>query len=393
MKFESVAANKNNYKWEQMIKREEKLYSSNTDVRSEFQRDYTRILHSTAFRRLKNKTQVFYAPENDNISTRIEHVNYVESISYTIAQYLGLNTELTRAISIGHDVGHAPFGHKGGNSLSKISEREIGNIFWHEKNGLFMVDNIELLEDYEGNKKNLDLTYAVRDGIISHCGEIDENAIKPREDAIDLNEYTKPNQYAPYTWEGCVVKISDKISYLGRDIEDGMRMGILDEHINELYDILGKKINNTIIINKLVSDLCENSSIDEGLKFSDDALEMMDKIKAYNYKYIYSSDKLKPSAEYFTTIIEKIYEILKECYNGENTAEKLKENTKFYPQLCNNFLEWIQDYWNISDRNRLKNRILFDIKNPNDYYSAIIYYISGMTDTYAIKMYKEIIHF
>ena len=109
MKFDSVIANENNPMWNQIIKREEELYKRVADLRSPFERDYTRILHSTAFRRLKNKTQVFYAPENDNICTRIEHVNYVESISYTIAKHLGLNSVLTRAFCIGHDVGLAPF--------------------------------------------------------------------------------------------------------------------------------------------------------------------------------------------------------------------------------------------------------------------------------------------
>ena len=107
-KFESEAANKSNPKYEQMIKREEKLYNDTNDLRTDFERDFTRILHSNAYKRLKHKTQVFFLPENDHVCTRIEHVNYVESISYTIANHLGLNTELTRAIAIGHDIGHAP---------------------------------------------------------------------------------------------------------------------------------------------------------------------------------------------------------------------------------------------------------------------------------------------
>ena len=102
--------------------------------------------------------------------------------------------------------------------MSEISQKDIGEKFWHERNGLEYVDKIELLEDNNRNEQNLNLTYAVRDGIISHCGEIDENGLKPRDEFIDLDEYTRPNQYAPYTWEACVVKVADKISYLGRDI-------------------------------------------------------------------------------------------------------------------------------------------------------------------------------
>ena len=145
--FKDYAANENNPKWNQMIKREQELYSKPGDIRSPFERDFNRILHTNAYNRLKHKTQVFYSPENDHISTRIEHVNYVESISYTIANYLGLNSELTRAIACGHDVGHGPFGHKGEKVLSSISQKELGKPFWHEQNGLNIVDNIELLDD------------------------------------------------------------------------------------------------------------------------------------------------------------------------------------------------------------------------------------------------------
>ena len=179
--LKNVAITKNNSKWENAIKRENELYYRGNDIRSEFERDYTRIIHSQGYRRLKHKTQVFFSPQNDHICTRIEHVALVESISYTIAKYLGLNTELTKAIATAHDIGHSPFGHQGEKILSEIKQRELGEIFWHEKNGLELVDKIELLEDPNEQKTNLNLTYAVRDGIVSHCGEIDENGLKPRE--------------------------------------------------------------------------------------------------------------------------------------------------------------------------------------------------------------------
>ena len=124
-KFANFAMNSQNPNWNKAIKREEELYSSayTTElIRDEFDRDFTRVLNSNAYKRLKHKTQVFYAPENDHICTRIEHVNLVDSISYNIAQYLGLNTELTRAIAIAHDLGHSPFGHQGEKVLSQISE-------------------------------------------------------------------------------------------------------------------------------------------------------------------------------------------------------------------------------------------------------------------------------
>lgn len=389
-KFENYAANPNNPNWDKIISRQLPLYNRNNFMRSEFERDYTRIIHSTAYRRLKHKTQVFFSPENDHICTRIEHVTHVESISYTIAKNLGLNTELTKAIAVAHDVGHSPFGHEGEKILSEISNRDLGISFWHEKNGLELVDNIELLEDTERYKQNLDLTYAVRDGIISHCGEIDENCLKPREEFIDLNDYKFPNQYAPYTWEGCVVKISDKISYLCRDIEDAITLKIFK-------DIPGEEdiINNTNLINNLIYDLCENSSPEKGLCLSENALNLMNRIKAFNYKYIYASDRIKPSTRYFRVVINEIYNLLKSMYDGQNTLNKLNDISDIYPNLCKGFINFITDYYDFDNREnlRLKNKVLFSIDNEKDFYKAIIYYISGMTDNFAIEIYNEIIHF
>ena len=313
--FKNYAANENNPKWENIVTRKLPLYHRNNDIRSEFERDYTRIIHSNSYRRLKHKTQVFFSPGNDHICTRIEHVTHVESISYSIANYLGLNTELTKAIAVSHDLGHSPFGHIGEKILSNFSKNDLGVPFWHEKNGLDLVDTIELLEDSEKYKQNLNLTYAVRDGIISHCGEIDENGLKPRDAFIDLSDYAKPNQFAPYTWEACVIKIADKISYIGRDIEDAITLGILDDHLDELYELLNynrkdKKLNNSNIIHYLVADLCENSSPEDGLCFSDDAYDLMNKIKEFNYKNIYFSDRIMPSNRYFEVVLTEIYNTL-----------------------------------------------------------------------------------
>ena len=399
-KFENYAATPSNPNWDYMIKRETPLYKRNTDLRDEFQRDYTRIIHSNSYKRLKHKTQVFFSPENDHICTRIEHVTHVESISYTIAKYFGLNTDLTKAISVAHDLGHSPFGHEGERILSEISKRDLAKPFWHEKNGLEFVDNIELLEDNNKNMQNLNLTYAVRDGIISHCGEIDENCIKPREEYINLDNYTYPNEFAPYTWEACVVKISDKISYICRDIEDAITLGILDEHVDELFELLNitsenEQINNTIIINNLIHDLCENSSPEKGLCFSKKALDLMNKIKEFNYKNIYSAEKIRPSTRYFNLIINEIYNLLKSTYNGLNTLSKLKSLSETYPKLGNGFTEFLYNYYDFGNREilKLKNKVLFSLENEKDYYQAIIYYISGMTDNFAIEIYNEIIHF
>lgn len=386
-KFKEYSATPNNPNWEKIIKREKEIYKRENDMRSEFERDYTRILHCNAYRRLKHKTQVFFSPENDHVCTRIEHVMHVESVSYTIAKYFGLNTELTKAIATGHDIGHSPFGHAGERILSEISQKEIGETFWHERNGMEYVDKIELLQDMNQNWQNLNLTYAVRDGIISHCGEIDENSLRPREEYINLYDYEYPNQYAPYTWEGCVVKIADKISYLGRDIEDAITLGILDEKLEELYKILKQKevINNTVIINHLIGDLCENSSPEKGLCFSEGTFKMLKEIKEFNYKYIYKAERLKPSARYFNIIINEIYSTIKNNYG--------KKDKSVNPEVIESFEKWLSNYWDLKRNDANKNDVIFDMKDERDFCKAIIYYISGMTDNFAIETYNKIVGF
>lgn len=399
LKFSSVAATPSNPNWNNLISRKDELYKKENDVRSEFERDYDRIIYCNAYRRLKHKTQVFFLPKNDHICTRIEHVNNVDATSYTIAKALGLNTTLTRAISISHDIGHSPFGHKGEQILNRICMENDLEAFWHERNGLNFVDNIELLTNVNNEEKNLNLTYAVRDGIISHCGEIDEISLKPRTEFIDLEkDYIKLNQYSPYTWEGCVVKISDKISYLGRDIEDAISMGILDSNLNELYDLLEQprsaNLNNTNIIGDLIADLCLNSSANEGLKFSTATFEKIKRLKQFNYKYIYKHKCMNPSERYFSLVLNEIFNTLNECYDGMNTLEKLNSIKPFYTKVIDTFIKWISCYWNIeTDRTHFKNKILYDMNNIKDYQTAIITYISGMTDSYAIETYNDIVKY
>ena len=141
--FEHVAMNENNRDFQKAISRLKPLYQRSNDLRSEFGRDYTRIIFSLAYRRLKHKTQVFFAVKDDHVCTRSEHVNLVESISYTIANYLGLNTELTKAIAVGHDLGHAPFGHGGERIIDEIAKEYGLQSFWHEQNSLHFIDEIE----------------------------------------------------------------------------------------------------------------------------------------------------------------------------------------------------------------------------------------------------------
>ena len=383
--LQKVSANPENPNWENIIKRQNSLYKRDNEIRSEFERDYTRVINSKAYRRLKHKTQVFFSPENDHICTRIEHVTLVESISYTIAKYFGLNAELTKAIATAHDIGHSPFGHQGEKILSKLSKDFIEKTFWHEKNGLEFVDKVELLETPDGQIQPLDLTYGVRDGIISHCGEINENGLKPRTEYIDLYEYEHPNQYAPYTWEGCVVKIADKLSYLGRDIEDAITLGILDKKLKELHEVLkldkDVKINNTVILNMFIKDLCENSSLEDGLCFSDEKFEMLNNLKEFNYKNIYLSEKTLGSVDYFELVLNKLFWFL------SRTNFRYDDMKKVCPVLADDFNKWIKEFFSL-DINR-KHTIITD----REFLQAVVYYIAGMTDNYAIEMYNKIISF
>ncbi len=399
-KFENVATVEGSAKWKNAIHRNEKMYlptyCDNT-MRTDFDRDYTRVINTRAYRRLKNKTQVFFAPKNDHICTRMEHVMLVESISHTISNYLGLNNELTKAIAIAHDIGHSPFGHQGEYAISEITQREFGEKFWHEKNGVHLVDNLELLPDYAGKLRNLNLTYAVRDGIISHCGEVTDKGLLPREEAIDLSEYKTVNQFNPYTWEGCVVKISDTIAYIGRDIEDAEKMNLLSEKEIEKFNkiIEDVKLQNSNIINYFVVDLCNNSNIKDGLRFSDKAFETLKSIKEFNYKQIYKNVKISPSIRYFRLVINEIFYTLKNEFAGKNTIKNLKKMKRYYPNLSSEFIEWLSRYSNIEERdtNIYRNKLLYDLSNLEDYERAIIDYISGMTDQYIINVYNEIVSF
>lgn len=410
-KFSHVAMtedmlNYENDKLKKSIRREEDLYSRNNEVRTEFERDYTRILHSLAYRRLKHKTQVFFNTQNDHICTRMEHVAHVESVSYMIAKSLGLNCELTKSIAIGHDLGHAPFGHEGEYVIRKIVKDNLGKSFWHEKNGLRAVDKLDLLSDDKGSLTNLNLTYAVRDGIICHCGEVDENGISPRNENIDLNTIQNPGEVQPYTWEGCVVKISDKIAYLGRDIEDALLLKIISR--DDLQDIykLGhqhgqKTINTSVIINELVSDLIENSNVENGICFSKEKQNFINSIKKFNYEKIYNNKQFNYYKKYAYLVINSIFEELSLYYDGENTIKNLQNNVdKRYRFLINDFKGWIIKYCdesiiNTKDlKSSLNNKKIYGVlKTEEIYKEAIIDFISGMTDSYAIKCFNELISF
>lgn len=386
--------------WEKLIARPIPLYEREGETRSPFERDYTRILHSNAYRRLKHKTQVFFHTDNDHVCTRMEHVAHVGSVSESIAKALGLNCELTRAIALGHDLGHAPFGHYGERVLNEMSLRVLGERFWHERNGLRFADKIELLPDNQNVQRNLSLTYAVRDGIISHCGEVEQNGIRPRGEYIDLErDYLSPAQFQPATWEGCVVKISDKIAYVGRDIEDALSLGFLtDQQTEEIRYIIGegKPLNTTVIIYQLICDIAENSSPERGIAFSEETAQKLALIKNFNYRYIYTNPRFESFERYAKLVLEEFFRILSKYYAGEDTVSELEGAKRYYPKLIGGFLEWLKKYTEGEEEGSEKFgnlKIYGRLENENIYDRAIIDYISGMTDSFAVNVFGELLSY
>lgn len=384
--LKEVSIQPNHPKYEVATSRLNYLYERPTDIRNPFERDYTRILYSKAYRRLKHKTQVFFDVDNDHVCTRLEHVTLVQSISETIAKYLGLNVDLVKAIAVGHDLGHAPFGHGGEKIINHLHQKYgLGN-FFHEKNSLYLIDHIETLKDENHQDSPLNLTYAVRDGIISHCGEVNLPEIKPRDFVIDLNDYQSAGQYAPYTYEGCVVKMADKIAYLSRDIEDAIALNVLS---NDVVDELLKEIkklwpnihslDNGTLVHYFIIDVCENSSVERGICLSSSAFELMRKLMTFNYKYIYMIDRLKIFDNYVSLMIQSIFDVL---YPLE-INELLSNNLKQFPLLNKYYSNWIEDY----------KGILYNYNNKNDRIKSILDFIAGMTDPFLIRVFNEMISF
>ena len=404
--YRNKAADETNNRLEELITRNGDLHARNGEIRTEFARDYDRILHSLAYRRLKHKTQVFFNIENDHICTRMEHVAHVESASHSIASYLGLNTELTSAIAIGHDLGHAPFGHQGEKIIDEISRRHLNRPFWHEQNSLRFADKIELLRNTDDTSGNLCLTYAVRDGIISHCGEVDENGLRPRDEIIDLDTFTKPGEYAPATWEGCVVKISDKIAYVGRDIEDAAALGFLNDRdkreLEELAQECGvSAINTTVLMHELITDACMNSSPENGICLSPKYVRLLDEVKGYNYRHIYNNPRFTAFFRYSQLVLEQLFETLAGYYDHENTFYRLQGEMKHYPTLIASFREWLAQYCDtgiVPDGELRKTamncrnaKIYGGLENRQIYEQAVLDYMAGMTDRFAVKVFNELI--
>lgn len=339
------------------------------DVRGPYFRDQTAIIHSLPFRRLKNKTQVFFAPENDHICTRIEHVLHVSTISATICKGLSLDVELAQAIALGHDLGHAPFGHSGEKILDELNQEYGG--FEHELHGLRIVD--KLARHGEG----LNLTYAVRDGIISHYGEEFSQYIEPTEEHKDLASVTSRGS-KPTTFEGCVVRMSDKIAYFGRDIEDAIKAGLIAEGDipGKIRQELGTK--NGEIIDTFVRNVIQWSKDNPGIGFSRDKFRLMNALKEFNYNNIYEHPKLQRYSKHARIILDLLFDHLKSLINreGKNYSRYLSSDVPL-DRRVGDYLQHRDDFYGVKEEFN-SSQIALD-------------YIAGMTDQYSLKAAKEVI--
>jgi dGTPase len=283
--------------------------------RTESERDYTAILYSHAFRRLKHKTQVFFLTTNDHISTRLDHSLYVASISSVICRNLcakkpELDPTLAEAIGIGHDVGHPPFGHAGEKALNSLAH-DIGG-FSHERHSLRIVAKLEKTQ----NKPpivGLNLTFGVRDGIEHHSGESKSTELIPGT-IVD-------NDTMPATLEGCIVRLVDKVAYLGRDIEDAIMASLIKESElpGEIQAQIGTK--NGEIVDFFVKDIILSSS-KEKVALSSHASELMQRMMDYNYKQIYERQDKQIYDQHAKNLLSILWEKCIEyvLLNGDNIA-------------------------------------------------------------------------
>ncbi len=254
-----------------------KVSEPECDVRTVYQRDRDRIVHSKAFRRLKHKTQVFLAPEGDHYRTRLTHTLEVSQISRTVARALNLNEDLTEAIALGHDLGHTPFGHSGERILDE-EMRKLGRRFIHSEQSLRVVDILE--RDGEG----LNLTEEVRDGILNHG-----------------------TSSTPHTLEGQIVRICDKIAYINHDIDDAIRARVLTERDlpRPCTDILGKSVHDRL--NHMIHDLIINSLEKDHISLTPDVQSAMSELRSFMFAHVYTSNIVKAEEKKAQELMRKLY--------------------------------------------------------------------------------------
>lgn len=333
------------------------------DIRPPFFRDIDRIIHSLAYTRYIDKTQVYSFIENDHITHRVLHVQLVSKIARTIGRSLMLNEDLIEAIALGHDVGHSPFGHKGETYLNNLSQNGDGGYFYHN------AQSVRVLKDLE----HLNISVQTLDGILAHNGEIlinkyEYNPNKTKEEFLqELHDVFYEKDYSkkilPMTLEGAVVRLSDIIAYIGRDIEDSIKIGVIkrEDIPQSITKVLGD--NNSKMVNTLINDIIINSMEKPYLTFSNDVFSALMELMDWNYKNIYSSEKANKHQD----IVEELFYKLFNCY-----LEKAKNIEKKSSKADENFYEFLKEH---SDKNKIE-RIIID-------------YMAGQTDKYFLKECEE----
>jgi len=293
--------------------------------------DSDRILHSLAYTRYIDKTQVFYLVDNDHITHRVLHVQLVSKISRTIGRFLGLNEDLIEAIALGHDIGHCPFGHDGETYLSEICQNHGIGAYQHN------IQSVRFLERIERKGKGLNLTLQVLDGILCHDGELHTRALYPEpgktfklfDDQIRNKSADPKLSLLPMTLEGCVVRMADTISYIGRDIEDAIRLNLISRKqlprqcVAELGDT-----NGTIVYN-LVSNIISNSLERDAIAFSQPVSEALKELKEFNLKNIYLNPQIKPDP----SGIKHLFQVLYDRYVSD--LEKVDESSIIFSEYLN----------------------------------------------------------
>ena len=344
-----------------------RLYDEENDFRTPFFRDIDRVMYALSYTRYMNKTQVFSFNENDHICKRMIHVQYVSKIARTIGRALNLNQDLIEAAALGHDLGHVPYGHVGEKILNDISLKYNEGYFNHN---IQSVRNLMYVED-NGNGKNI--TIQVLDAIMCHNGELVMGKYTPKDKTLDefLDEYNRSYtdrnvELIPMTIEGCVVRLSDLIAYIGKDVEDAIRLGIIKESDvpEEVTSVLGK--NNKEIVNTVINDAIKNSIDTDGevrfIKLSDKVFNALNCLKDFNYKNIYAKANSQEAIENYKLMFNYLFETY------INDLKTRNADSTIYSIFLDSMSE---EYKQNTDA-----RIVID-------------YIAGMTDDYFLNEYKR----
>ena len=336
------------------------------DIRPNYFHDIDRIIHSLSYTRYLDKTQVFTKSGNDHVTRRSTHVQFVSKIARTIGRALSLNEDLCEAIALGHDIGHTPLGHFGESVLNEISLRELGEYFAHN------IQSVRQLMIVENSGRGLNLSIQVYDGIMCHNGEMLDSKYVPQEkdEKEFLREFEESykdlkssNKNRPMTLEGCVVRISDIIGYIGRDIEDAIMIGKIKREAipKEISSVLGT--TNQEIVNTIILDIIENSMNKPYIKMSDDVYKALFALKKFNYDNIYKYSMTDEDKEYYSKGMNKIFDRYLKDLEDNNTKSII-------------YKIFLNDQSDVYIKNTSNKRIVID-------------FIAGMTDDFFIKEIKR----